>query len=85
MGECAVGLSVCLSVCLFDEGVSCVVQPRSCWLPPAVRLDTQLGVLPFACAEQQRFPTFVRPRPGKFFFHKSRVRSGPVRSQQIYS
>jgi len=29
---------------------------------------------------RQCFPTFVRPRPGKFFFHKTRPRS-----QQIYS
>ena len=28
----------------------------------------------------QCFSTFVRPRPGKFFFHKTRARS-----QQIYS
>ena len=28
----------------------------------------------------QCFATFVRPRPGKFFFHKTRTRS-----QQIYS
>ena len=29
---------------------------------------------------QQCFSTFVRPRPGKFFFYKTRARS-----QQIYS
>ena len=29
---------------------------------------------------EQRFSTFVRPRPGKFFFHKTRARS-----QQTYS
>ena len=29
---------------------------------------------------EQSFSTFVRPRPGKFFFHKTRARS-----QQIYS
>jgi len=32
------------------------------------------------CTLQQCFSTFVRPRPGKFFFHKKRARS-----QQIYS
>ena len=32
------------------------------------------------CNLHQCFSTFVRPRPGKFFFHKTRVRS-----QQIYS
>ena len=31
------------------------------------------------CVLDQRFWTFVRPRPGKFFFHKTRARS-----QQIY-
>jgi len=31
-------------------------------------------------ALKQCFSTFVRPRPGKFFFHKTRARS-----QQIYS
>jgi len=36
-----------------------------------------LGV---ARALNQCFSTFVRPRPGKFFFHKTRTRS-----QQIYS
>jgi len=29
---------------------------------------------------EQRFSTFVRPQPGKFFFHKTRAQS-----QQIYS
>ena len=32
--------------------------------------------------QYQCFSTFVRPRPGKFFFHKTRARPRP---QQIYS
>jgi len=39
--------------------------------------DSELGT---CLTQDQRFSTFVRPRPGKFFFHKTRARS-----QQIYS
>jgi len=56
------------------------------WLCSFQRLenDTNLpNVADYATQHQtleQCFSTFVRPRPGKFFFHKTRARS-----QQIYS
>jgi len=43
---------------------------------PSVRPRGQRGLFYL----RQCFSTFVRPRPGKFFFHKTRARS-----EQIYS
>jgi len=43
-------------------------------------LQQLLGGTPKVTHVEQWFSTFVRPRPGKFFFYKTRARS-----QQIYS
>jgi len=57
------------------------------WIIPVVQEMFQITVVPpkrlaatGGGSLDQCFSTFVRPRPGKFFFHKTRARS-----QQIYS
>ena len=42
--------------------------------------NAECGIYSYHFALEQRFSSFVRPQPGKFFFHKTRARS-----QKIYS
>ena len=63
----------------------CLVKHRDNFtsqLLPALRSGPSLHIilLYVFCRLSQCFSNFVRPRPGKFFFHKTRARS-----QQIYS
>jgi hypothetical protein len=64
-----------------------VLTPLNAELNPICHLLTLLGAHHILHVNriwvkyvEQCFSTFVRPRPGKFFFHKTRARS-----QQIYS
>jgi hypothetical protein len=45
-----------------------------------IRAQSVSGIRDSSTWTEQCFSTFVRPRPGKFFFYKTRARS-----QQIYS
>ena len=61
-----------------DSKVHCSCTVQRTW-----RTDGAEDILYECCIQDgvvQCFSTFVRPRPGKYFFHKKRARS-----QQIYS
>ena len=73
-----------------------IVGPRALFQPPGLQPSSpafddtardfylphsaQTGPTPSQLVQEQCFSKFVRPRPGKFFFHKTRAWS-----QQIYS